>query len=128
MTTALVTRNHEIALAGPVGSLDAYIQAVGAIPVLSKEDEQALAMRFHDEEDLDAARELVMAHLRFVVHIAKGYGPRRVGCRGGPGRRRADRASFIQVERVAGIVPAGEVEITVAVHVAQRHRARLVRR
>ena len=73
MTTALVTRNHEIALAGPVGSLDAYIQAVGAIPVLSKEDEQALATRFRDDEDLDAARELVMAHLRFVVHIAKGY-------------------------------------------------------
>jgi RNA polymerase sigma-32 factor len=73
MTTALVTRNHEIALAGPVGSLDAYIQAVGAIPVLSKEDEQALATRFRDESDLDAARELVMAHLRFVVHIAKGY-------------------------------------------------------
>jgi RNA polymerase sigma-32 factor len=73
MTTALVSRNHEIALAGPVGSLDAYIQAVGAIPVLSKEDEQALATRFRDDEDLDAARELVMAHLRFVVHIAKGY-------------------------------------------------------
>ena len=73
MTNALVSRNHEIALAGPVGSLDAYIQAVGAIPVLSKEDEQALALRFRDEEDLDAARELVMAHLRFVVHIAKGY-------------------------------------------------------
>ena len=73
MTTALVTRNHEIALAGPVGSLDAYIQAVGVIPVLSKEDEQALATRFRDGEDLDAARELVMAHLRFVVHIAKGY-------------------------------------------------------
>ncbi len=73
MTTALATRNYEIALAGPVGSLDAYIQAVGAIPVLSKEDEQSLAIRFRDEEDLDAARELVMAHLRFVVHIAKGY-------------------------------------------------------
>ena len=73
MTTALVTRNHEIALAGPVGSLDAYIQAVGAIPVLSKEDEQALATRLREEQDLDAARELVMAHLRFVVHIAKGY-------------------------------------------------------
>jgi RNA polymerase sigma-32 factor len=60
-------------LAGPVGSLDAYIQAVGSVPVLSKEDEQALAHRFRDEEDLDAARELVLAHLRFVVHIAKGY-------------------------------------------------------
>ncbi len=46
MTTALATRNYEIALAGPVGSLDAYIQAVGAIPVLSKEDEQSLAIRF----------------------------------------------------------------------------------
>jgi len=73
MTTALATSNHDIALAGPVGSLDAYIQAVGVIPVLSKEDEQALATQFRDEEDLDAARELVMAHLRFVVHIAKGY-------------------------------------------------------
>jgi RNA polymerase sigma-32 factor len=73
MTTALVKRNRDIALAGPVGSLDAYIQAVGAIPVLSKEDEQALATRFRDDNDIDAARELVMAHLRFVVHIAKGY-------------------------------------------------------
>jgi len=60
-------------LAGPVGSLDAYIQAVGAVPVLSKEDEQALAIRFREQDDLDAARQLVMAHLRFVVHIAKGY-------------------------------------------------------
>ena len=73
MTTALAATNHELALAGPVGSLDAYIQAVGSIPVLSKEDEQSLATRFRDEQDLEAARELVMAHLRFVVHIAKGY-------------------------------------------------------
>jgi RNA polymerase sigma-32 factor len=65
--------NHDLMLAGPVGSLGAYIQAVGGIAVLSKEDEQALATRFRDEEDLEAARELVMAHLRFVVHIAKGY-------------------------------------------------------
>jgi RNA polymerase sigma-32 factor len=73
MTTALAKRNHDLVLAGPVGSLDAYIQAVGAIPVLSKSDEQALATRFRDQGDLDAARDLVMAHLRFVVHIAKGY-------------------------------------------------------
>jgi RNA polymerase sigma-32 factor len=73
MTTAVATLNRDLALAGPVGSLDAYIQAVGAIPVLSKEDEQALSRRFNDHQDLDAARELVMAHLRFVVHIAKGY-------------------------------------------------------
>jgi RNA polymerase sigma-32 factor len=73
MTTALALRNQDRILAGPVGSLDAYIQAVGAVPVLSKEDEQELAMQFREQEDLDAARELVMAHLRFVVHIAKGY-------------------------------------------------------
>ena len=73
MTTAVATMSRDLMLAGPVGSLDAYIHAVGAIPVLSKEDEQALANRFHDDDDLDAARELVMAHLRFVVHIAKGY-------------------------------------------------------
>jgi RNA polymerase sigma-32 factor len=65
--------NHDLILAGPVGSLDGYIQAVGGISVLSKEDEQALARRLRDDEDLDAARDLVMAHLRFVVHIAKGY-------------------------------------------------------
>jgi len=73
MTTAVATIDHDLALRGPVGSLDAYIQAVGAIPVLSKEDEQALAHRFREEEDLQAARDLVVAHLRFVVHIAKGY-------------------------------------------------------
>ena len=73
MTNAVATTNHDLVLAGPVGSLDAYIQAVGSVAVLSKEDEQALAHRFRDEEDLEAARQLVMAHLRFVVHIAKGY-------------------------------------------------------
>ncbi len=73
MTTAVTTLAHDVALAGPVGSLDSYIHAVGAIPVLSKENEQALSRRFNEQEDLDAARELVMAHLRFVVHIAKGY-------------------------------------------------------
>ena len=73
MTNAVATFNHDLVLAGPVGSLDAYIQAVGAIPVLTKEDEQAMATRFREEQDLDAARDLVMAHLRFVVHIAKGY-------------------------------------------------------
>jgi RNA polymerase sigma-32 factor len=73
MTTAVATFNRDLALAGPVGSLDAYIQAVGSIPVLSKEDEQSLSRRYRDDEDLDAARDLVMAHLRFVVHIAKGY-------------------------------------------------------
>ena len=73
MTSAVASINHDLILAGPVGSLDSYIHAVGAISVLSKEDEQALAVRFRESEDLEAARNLVMAHLRFVVHIAKGY-------------------------------------------------------
>ncbi|HWX33872.1 MAG TPA: RNA polymerase sigma factor RpoH [Steroidobacteraceae bacterium] len=59
--------------AGPVGSLDSYIDRVSQIPVLSKEDEVALAVRFRSEADLDAARHLVLSHLRFVVHIARGY-------------------------------------------------------
>jgi RNA polymerase sigma-32 factor len=46
---------------------------VSQIPVLSKEDEVALAVRFRSEADLDAARQLVLSHLRFVVHIARGY-------------------------------------------------------
>jgi RNA polymerase sigma-32 factor len=68
---ALVPSN--LPVPSPLGSLDAYIGAVHRIPVLSAEDEQALARRFHDEDDLDAARELVLSHLRFVVHVARGY-------------------------------------------------------
>jgi len=73
MTTALVAKQNALVFAGPVGSLDAYIDRVSQIPVLSKEDEVALAMRFRTEADLDAARQLVLSHLRFVVHIARGY-------------------------------------------------------
>jgi RNA polymerase sigma-32 factor len=62
-----------LVFAGPVGSLDSYIDRVSQIPVLSKEDEVALAVRFRSEADLDAARQLVLSHLRFVVHIARGY-------------------------------------------------------
>ena len=72
-TTALVARN-DFALAGPLGSLDAYLDRVSKITVLTREQERALADRFHDDGDLSAARELVLAHLRFVVHIARGYG------------------------------------------------------
>ena len=73
MNSSIMLKNQELMLAGPVGSLDAYIQAVGSVPVLSQEDEQALARSFRDDSDLEAARQLVLAHLRFVVHIAKGY-------------------------------------------------------
>jgi RNA polymerase sigma-32 factor len=72
MTTALVRSSTEL-LAGPVGSLDAYIERVSRIPVLSREEELELARRLRDEGDLEAARKLVLSHLRFVVHIARGY-------------------------------------------------------
>jgi RNA polymerase sigma-32 factor len=60
-------------LAGPLGSLDAYIERVSRIPVLTREQEVELAQRFRSEDDLEAARQLVLSHLRFVVHIARGY-------------------------------------------------------
>ena len=72
-TTALVRSSTDLVFAGPVGSLDAYIERVSRIPVLTREEEAALATRFRDEEDLEAARQLVLSHLRFVVHIARGY-------------------------------------------------------
>ena len=71
--TALVLKNHSLAFDGPVGSLDAYIERVSSIPVLSREEEHALALRFQNHQDLEAARLLVLSHLRFVVHVARGY-------------------------------------------------------
>jgi RNA polymerase sigma-32 factor len=72
-TTALVRSSTDLVLGGPVGSLDAYIDRVSRIPVLSREEETELAVRFREQGDLDAARQLVLSHLRFVVHIARGY-------------------------------------------------------
>jgi RNA polymerase sigma-32 factor len=60
-------------LAGPLGSLDHYIQAASAIPVLSAQEEFELATRLRETNDLDAAKRLVLSHLRFVVHVARGY-------------------------------------------------------
>jgi RNA polymerase sigma-32 factor len=71
--TALVLKNQSLAFDGPVGSLDAYIERVSSIPVLSREEELELAKRFHEHQDLEAARLLVLSHLRFVVHVARGY-------------------------------------------------------
>ena len=73
MTSAITANHRDLVLAGPVGSLDAYITAVKAVPVLSREEEQELARQFRKQNDLDAARRLVMSQLRFVVHIARGY-------------------------------------------------------
>jgi len=71
MNRAMVANNLPVPSA--LGSLDAYIGAVHQIPVLSVEDEQALARRLREDNDLEAARELVLSHLRFVVHVARGY-------------------------------------------------------
>ncbi|HXQ31927.1 MAG TPA: RNA polymerase sigma factor RpoH [Steroidobacteraceae bacterium] len=77
MTVALATAglpgSTALTLRGPVGSLDAYIETVSHIPILSRDEELQLATRFRAEDDLEAARQLVLSHLRFVVHIARGY-------------------------------------------------------
>ena len=62
-----------LSMALPAGSLDSYIQSVNRIPMLSAEEERGLARRFRDDQDLDAARQLVLSHLRFVVRVSRGY-------------------------------------------------------
>lgn len=69
MNTNLIKLNMPF----PIGSLDAYIKRVNQIPMLSAEEETTLARQFRDTQDLEAAKRLVMAHLRFVVSIARGY-------------------------------------------------------
>ena len=56
-----------------VGSLETYIYQVNRVPMLSEQEEQDLAKRFREEGDIEAARKLVMSHLRFVVRVANGY-------------------------------------------------------
>jgi RNA polymerase sigma-32 factor len=68
-----MTTHLEMQLAVPTGNLESYIQATRSIPMLSAEEEQALATQLQNEGDLDAAQKLVLSHLRFVVHIARGY-------------------------------------------------------
>jgi len=56
MATALIQRNGQLLPSGPLGSVDAYVQAVSTIPVLSQDEEHTLAVRFREEGDLEAAR------------------------------------------------------------------------
>jgi RNA polymerase sigma-32 factor len=70
-STALVANNLPIPSA--MGSLEAYIGAVHQIPVLTVEDEQRLAHRLREDNDIAAAQELILSHLRFVIHVARGY-------------------------------------------------------
>lgn len=55
------------------GSIEAYVQSAYSIPMLTAEKEHELATRLYSENDLKAAQELIMSHLRFVIHVAKGY-------------------------------------------------------
>ncbi|MBU2964731.1 RNA polymerase sigma factor RpoH [Amphritea opalescens] len=62
-----------IEVLSPGQNLEAYIRQVTAIPVLTVEEERGLAQRLYFENDLEAARQLVLSHMRFVVHVAKSY-------------------------------------------------------
>jgi len=74
MSNALVLQQNAV-LAGPLnaGSLEQYMHTVGSIPILEAADEQVLAERFQQQQDLLAAQQLVLSHLRFVVHVARSY-------------------------------------------------------
>ncbi|SDS94742.1 RNA polymerase, sigma 32 subunit, RpoH [Halopseudomonas litoralis] len=69
MSTALQPVHNLI----PGANLEAYVQTVSSIPILSVEEERKLADRLFYQQDLEAARQLVMSHLRFVAHIARSY-------------------------------------------------------
>jgi len=69
----MIEQNKGLELAVPIGSLEAYGQVINRIPVLTAEEERALARRLRDDNDLEAARQLILSHLRFVVRIARGY-------------------------------------------------------
>lgn len=76
-SNALTLKPNQLAMAisnpGALGTIEAYIGTVNRLPVLSPEQEQTLARRLRDQEDLDAARELVLSHLRLVVSVARQY-------------------------------------------------------
>lgn len=76
-TAALTLQPSQIAMAisnpGSLGTIEAYISTVNRLPVLTPEHEGALARRLRDEQDISAARELVLSHLRLVVSVARQY-------------------------------------------------------
>ena len=73
MSTAVVPSHASLPSLPPVGNLEAYIAAVHRIPMLTPERESELATRLRDKGDLEAARELIMSHLRLVVSISRQY-------------------------------------------------------
>ena len=73
MSHVLARPNQDLTLPLPSGDLSGYIQAVNSVPMLSPEEEHDLAVRLQQGNDLAAARRLIVSHLRFVVHVARGY-------------------------------------------------------
>jgi len=69
LTNTLATMNLTV----PQGSIESYIHQIKQVPVLTAEEERELAYRLQNDNDLDAARQLILSHLRFVVHVARGY-------------------------------------------------------
>ncbi|WP_353194165.1 sigma-70 family RNA polymerase sigma factor, partial [Pusillimonas noertemannii] len=76
-TQSLALSNNALAMAvsnpGALGTIEAYIGAVNRLPLLSQQQETDLARRLRDDSDLDAARQLVLSHLRLVVSISRQY-------------------------------------------------------
>jgi RNA polymerase sigma-32 factor len=68
-----MTHAMTLPIPSAVGNIDAYIQAANRYPMLSEAEETRLAQRFHDDGDVEAARQLVLSHLRLVISIARGY-------------------------------------------------------
>ena len=71
MTKSLTALQTSMAV--PAGNIDSYIATAYQVPVLSAEEEHSLAVRLHEHNDLDAARSLIVHHLRFVIQVARGY-------------------------------------------------------
>ncbi|MCX8959490.1 RNA polymerase sigma factor RpoH [Erwinia psidii] len=69
----MTTKEMQTLAIAPLGNLDSYIRAANAWPMLTAEEEKALAERLHYQGDLEAAKTLILSHLRFVVHVARNY-------------------------------------------------------
>ena len=113
---AVAVPNSAVLNMAPGANLSAYIQAVGGIAVLSAERERELAERLYYDECVDSARELVLAHLRFVVHIARSYS--------GYGLAEADLLGYDEQARVADEGAEGGALVAVA---KERRRDQVVR-
>lgn len=73
MSNALALTKFDTSMLMPVGSIDAYLNSINQVPLLTADEEHDLAVRLREQNDLNAARQLVMSHLRFVARIARGY-------------------------------------------------------